>query len=72
LNLNKEAEVKNSLLLPVGVGEPNLPLICSKMVKCTDENCDEEATEMRYRGTEEIPYCKKHAAWWDEIMKNCY
>lgn len=42
------------------------------MVKCTESRCDEEATEKRYRGNEEIPYCKNHAAWWDKIMENCF
>ena len=42
------------------------------MVECTDNSCDEEATEIRRRGDEEIHYCEQHAAWWDEIMENCY
>ena len=39
-------------------------------MKCTDNACEEEATEIRYRGKEKIPYCKNHAAWWDELMKH--
>ncbi len=42
------------------------------MEKCTESTCDKEATEIRTRGEERIPYCKNHAAWWDELMKNCY
>ena len=41
-------------------------------MKCTDESCNEEATEVRHRGSETINYCKNHARWWDEIMKHCF
>jgi len=40
--------------------------------QCTDNSCNELGTEMRYRGSEEIPYCRLHAAWWDKLMENCF
>ncbi len=41
-------------------------------MKCTEETCNEEATEVRHRGEEKIHYCLDHARWWDKIMENCY
>ncbi len=42
------------------------------MVECTDMDCDEEATMVCHRGTEEIPYCESHGNWFNKLMENCF
>ena len=42
------------------------------MEECTESTCDDEGTEIRMRGNEKFFYCKRHANWWDELMRNCF
>jgi len=63
-----EAETDGDYYLEGMIDPDKLKIKLRITEKCTDDSCDEEATEERFRGIERIPYCKNHARAWDNLL----